>query len=74
MEECSFINAPNLCPNLNNQQFRLKKSMKVKVMLLQRLKKGELMSKLLCKHIASFDYFDRSLTVLSAKCGSISIT
>ena len=32
------------------------------------------MSKLLCKHIASFDYFDKSLTVLSAKCGSISIT
>ena len=39
MEECSFINAHNLCPNLNNQQFRLKKSMKLKVMLLQRLKK-----------------------------------
>ena len=39
MEECSFINAPNLCPNLNNPQFRLKKSMKLKVMLLQRLKK-----------------------------------
>ena len=39
MEECSFINAPNLCPNLNNQQFRLKKSMKLKIMLLQRLKK-----------------------------------
>ena len=31
------------------------------------------MSKRLCKYIASFDYFDKSLIVLSAASGSISI-
>ena len=31
------------------------------------------MSKRLSKYIASFDYFDKSLIVLSAKSGSISI-
>ena len=31
------------------------------------------MSKILSKYIASFDYFDKSLIVLSVKAGSISI-
>ena len=31
------------------------------------------MSKRLSKHIASFDYFDKSLTILSATSGSTSI-
>ena len=31
------------------------------------------MSKILCKYVASFDYFDKSLIVLSVITGSISI-
>ena len=46
--------------------------MKLKIILLLRLKK-ELMSKRLSKYIASFDYFDKSLIVLSVTTGSISI-
>ena len=43
MVECSFIEAPNIYPNLNDQ------------------------------YVACFDYFDKSLIVLSATGGSISI-
>ena len=46
--------------------------MKSKTILLLKLKK-ELMSKRISKYIASFDYFDKYLTVLSATSGSISI-
>ena len=37
------------------------------------IRKTELMSKILCKYIASFDYFDKALIVLSKTNGSISI-
>ena len=37
------------------------------------IKERELMSKRLSKYIASFDYFDKSLIVLSVTTGSISI-
>ena len=46
--------------------------MKLKIILFQRLKK-EQMSKSLSKYIASFDYFNKSLIVLSVATGSISI-
>ena len=46
--------------------------MRIKIILLQKLKK-ELMSKRLSKYIASFEYFDKSLIVLSVTTGSISI-
>ena len=46
--------------------------MKLKTILLQRLEK-ELMSKNRSKYIASFDYLDKSLIVLSVVTGSISI-
>ena len=45
--------------------------MKSKTILLLRLKK-ELMSKRLSKYIASFDYFDKFLIVLSTISSSIS--
>ena len=45
--------------------------MRIKI-LLQKLKK-ELISKRLSKYIASFDYFDKSLIVLSVTSGSVSI-
>ena len=52
------------------------KSMKLKIILLLVIflvKERELMSKSLSKYIASFDYFDKSLIVLSVTTGSISI-
>ena len=46
----------------------------IKDYFLAKIKGRELMSKRLSKYIASFDYFYKSLIVLSVKTGSISIT
>ena len=59
--------------NLDNQQFRLYKINENKHYFIAEIKERELMSKRLSKYIASFDYFDKSLIVLSAISGSISI-
>ena len=59
--------------NLNNQQFRLNKINEIENYFIAEIKERELMSKRLSKHIASFDYFDKSLIVLSATSDSISI-
>ena len=72
MAECS-----NICPNLSatllcdQQQFRLNKINEIKDYFVAEIKERELMSKRLSKYIASFDYFDKSLIVLSVKTGSI---
>ena len=58
--------------NLNNQQFRLNKTNEIKNYFIDEIKERELMSKRLSEYIASFDYFDKSLIVLSATSGSIS--
>ena len=63
----------NEASNLNNQQFRLNKINEIKYYFIAEIKERELMSKRLSKDIASFDYFDKSLIVLSAAMGSISI-
>ena len=47
--------------------------MTLKTTSLLRLGEKELTSKRLSKYIASFDYFENSLIVLSAKNGNISI-
>ena len=66
-------------PNLNaisfndQQQFRLNKINEIKDCFVAEIKERELMSKKLSKYIASFDYFDKSLIVLSVTTGSISI-
>ena len=75
---------PNMYPNLsatplniplNDQQhFRLNKINEIKDYFVAEIKERELMSKRLSKYIASFDYFDKSLIVLSVTTGSISIT
>ena len=75
MAEC---NSHNLHPNLsaalwNEQQFRLNKINEIKNYFIAEIKERELMSKRLSKYIASFDYFDKSLIVLSVTTGSISI-
>ena len=74
MGECHSFEAPNLYPNLNNQQqFRLNKINEVKDYFVAEIKERELMSKRLSKYFASFDYFGKSLVVLSATSGRISI-
>ena len=69
---------PNMYPNLssnisNDQQFRLNKISEIKDHFIAEIKERELMSKNLSKYIASFEYLDKSLIVLSVATGSISI-
>ena len=73
---------PNMYPNLsetplillNDQEhFRLNKVNEIKDYSVAEIKERELMSKRLSKYIASFDYLDKSLIVLSVTADSISI-
>ena len=75
MEECNSHNVyPNLSANISNeQQFRLNKINEIKDYFIAEIKERELMSKRLTKYIASFDYFDKSLIILSVATGSISM-
>ena len=76
--EHNFHETPNMYPNLsesisNDQQFRLNKINEIKDYFIAEIRERELMSKNLSKYIASFEYFDKSLIVLSVATGSISI-
>ena len=51
----------------------MKLKIEIKDYFVVEIKERELMSKRLSKYIASFDYFDKSLIVLSVTTGSISI-
>ena len=65
---------PNLsAPLSDQQQFRLNKINEIKDYFVAEIKERELMSKRVSKYIASFDYFDKSLIILSVTTGSISI-
>ena len=65
---------PNLSPTFSNdQQFRLNRINKIRDYFVAEIKERELMSKNFSKYIASFDYFDKSLAVLSVTTGRISI-
>ena len=73
-----FNKTPNIYPNLsatpsNEQQFRLMRINEIKDYFLAEIRERELISKNLSKYIASLDYFDKSLNVLSILSGSISI-
>ena len=59
--------------NLNNQQFRLNKISEIEDYFITEIKERELMSKKLSKYISFFDYFDKSLIVLSLTSGSVSV-
>ena len=67
MAECNFHETPNMYPNLtatplnDQQQFRLNKINEIKYYFVAEIKERELMSKILSKYIASFDYFNKSL-------------
>ena len=64
----------NLSANISNEQeLRLNKINETKDYIIAEIKERELMSKRLSKYIASFDYFDKSLIVLSVTTGSIYI-
>ena len=74
MVECNSIEVSNIYPNLNDQQqFTLNKISEFRDYFSVEIRESKLMSKRLSKYIASFDYFDKSLIVLSATSGSISI-
>ena len=77
MAECSSHETHNIYPNLgvslsDQHQFRLNKISKIKDYFVVEIKERELMSKRLSKYIASIDYFDKPLIVLSTTTGSIS--
>ena len=74
MAECRNI-YPNsdAVPLIDQQQFRLNKVNEIKHYFVAEIKDRELMSKRLSKYIASFDYFDNSLIVLSVTTGIISV-
>ena len=88
--ECNSIEKSNIYPNLNatqlneialsatplndNQHFRLNKINEIKYYFVAEIKEIEIMSKRLSKYIAFCDYFDKSLIVLSAISGSISVS
>ena len=68
----------NIYPNLSTplsdqQQFRLNKINEIKNYFFDEIRKREFMSKRTSKYVASFDYFNKSLTVVSVTTGSISI-
>ena len=65
MVETSSVESINTS-NLNNQQFRLNNINEIKNYFISEIIERELMSKRLSKYIAFFDYFDKSLIVLSA--------
>ena len=74
MAECNSHETHNIYPNLHDQkQFRLNKINEMKDYFVAEIKEIELMSKRLSKYIASFEYFDKSLIVLSITTDSISI-
>ena len=67
--ECNSIDTSNL----NNQQFRLNKISEIEDYFITEIKERELMSKKLSKYISFFDYFDKSLIVLSVTSGTVFI-
>ena len=75
MDECISHNIyPNLSANTSNdQQGRINKINEIKDYFIAEIKERELMSKRLSKYIASFEYLDKSLIVLSVATSSISI-
>ena len=59
--------------NINNQQFRLNKISNIEDYFIAEIKERELINKKLSKYISFFDYFDKSLIVLSVTSGGVSI-
>ena len=77
MVECNSIESIKYnsidTSNLNDQQFRLNKISEIGDYFITEIKERESMSKKLRKYISFFDYFDKSLIVLSVTSVSFSI-
>ena len=73
MAECKSNETDNIYPNLNKRKFRLNKIKEIKDYFVAEIKGIGLMTKRLIKYTASFDYFDKSLIILSVTAGSTSI-
>ena len=70
--ECNSIESIDT-PNLDNQQFRLNKISEIEEYFIAEIKERELMSRKLSRYISFFDYFDKSLIVLSVTSGGVFI-
>ena len=69
MNECNSVEI-----SLSGQiKFRLNEINKIKYYCNSEIQERKTMSKKLSKYIATFDYFDKTLIVLSATSGAISI-
>ena len=71
-----MVDTNNIYPDLsatplNDQQFRQNRINKIKDYFVAKIEERKLMSKRLNKYIASFNYFDKSLIVLSITTGSV---
>ena len=74
MAECNSHEAHNIYPNLyDQQQFRLNKINEINDYFVAEIKEREFISRRLSKYIISFDYFGKSLIVLSITSGIIYI-
>ena len=83
MKECNsikndFYKTPNMYLKLNanisnEQKFKLNKINEIKDYFLAEIRQRELISKNICKYVASLHYFDKSLNVLSILSDIISI-
>ena len=72
--ETLLSTAPLNIPRNDQECFRLNKINEIKDYFVAQIKEQELMSKRLSKYIASFDYFNKSLIVLTVTTGNISIS
>ena len=74
MNECNSIELTDSYFNLNDQtKFRLNEINKIKYYVNSEIQERKMMSKNLSKYSPAFDYFDKTLIVLSATSGEISI-
>ena len=72
--ECNSIEVTNTYSNLSDQtKFRLNEINKINVYFDSEIQERKIMSKKLSKYIAAVGFFDKTLIVLSATSGGISI-
>ena len=74
MNECNSIEAVNAYSSVSDQRkFRLNEIIKIENYFNSEIQERKIMSKKLNKCIAAFDYFDKTLIILSATSGGVSI-
>ena len=75
MAECNSHETHDIYQNLHDQQqLRVNKINEIRDYFVAEIKERKLMTKRLSKYIASFDYFNKSLILLSVTTSRISIT